>query len=275
MSHPSRSVFLAVNSSRNILSCEIHLIRANEYFTGSFIIYLFQIELTLFQSSSPMSRLDKADILELTVGHLTTLEQQHRSVTMATEARGYKKGYKDCARETITYLSSTRSLDTDTLFQLNNHLQSSYLQKTRQAQSASYPAEVIPAHVSSQPDSSPASDITLYEAQNSSYCIPVSESGRGVSLTPGGYHRYDQFQACYNPCNSSVDTSFNSSCNMSLDSSAVATPEKLLPVQAINVQLDSSSVVTPEKLFPGHNNDMSLDSSSLETPEKDDVWRPW
>ena len=222
-----------------------------------------------------MSRLDKADILELTVGHLTTLEHQQRSVTMATEASGYKKGFKDCARETITYLSSTRILDTHTLFELNNHLQSSYLQKTRQAPSALYPAEVTTAHASPQPDSSPASDITLYQAQTSSYCTPISEYGNGVSLTPGGYHGYDQFQSYYNQCNSSVDASFNSSCNMSLDSSAVATPEKLLPVQVINVSLDSSSVVTPEKLLPGQNTDMSLDSSSLETPEKEDVWRPW
>ena len=251
----------------------------------------------MFQSSSPMSRLDKADILELTVVHLTTLEHQQRSVTMATEVNGYKKGFKDCARETITYLSSTRSLDTNTLFQLNNHLQSSYLQKTRQAPSAPYPAEVIPAHVS-KPGSSSASGIPLYQAQNSMYCTPVSEYGSGVSLTPGGYHGYDQFhtQTCYNPCNVSVDTSFNSSCNMSLDSSAAGTPEKLLPVHDINVSLDSSSVVTPEKLLPGRSTDMSLDSSSvvtpeklllgqdtdmsldsssLETPEKEDVWRPW
>ena len=221
-----------------------------------------------------MSRLDKADILELTVGHLTTLEHQQRSVTMATEAGGYKKGFKDCARETITYLSSTRFLDTDTLFQLNNHLQSSYLQKTRQPQSASYPAEVVPAHVSSQPVSSSASDITLYQTQNLMYCTPTSEYGRRVSLTPGEYHGYNQFhtQTCFNSCNVSVDTSLNSSCNMSLDSSAVATPEKLLPVQAINMSLDSSSVETPEKL---------VDSSSVETPAKldqciiEDVWRPW
>ena len=213
------------------------------------IFHVLYIDLTLFQSSSPMSRLDKADILELTVVHLTTLEHQQRSVTMATEVNGYKKGFKDCARETITYLSSTRSLDTDTLFQLNNHLQSSYLQKTRQAPSASYPAEVTTAHASSQPDSSPASDISLYQAQNSSYCIPISEYGSGISLTPGGYHGYDQFQVIHNPCNDSVDTSFNSPCNMSLDSSAVATPEKLLPVQDTNMSLDSSSV--------------------------EDVWRPW
>ena len=229
----------------------------------------------MFQNTSPMSRLDKADILELTVGHLTTLEHQQRSVTMATEVSGYKKGYKDCARETITYLSSTRSLDTDTMFQLNNHLQSSYLQKTRRAQSASYPAEAIPAHVSSPSDSLSASGIPSYQAQNSSYCIPISEYDTGVSLTSGGYHGYDQFQTCNKPCNVSVDTSFNSSCNMSLDSSSVATPEKLLPVQVINVSLDSSSFVTPEKLLPGQNTDMSLDSSSLETPEKEDVWRPW
>ena len=235
------------------------------------MVYLLN-DIILFQSSSPMSRLDKADILELTVVHLTTLEHQQKSVTMATEVNGYKKGFKDCARETITYLSSTRSLDTDTLFQLNNHLQSSYLQKTRQAPSASYPAKVIPAHASSQRDSTSSTGISLYQAQNSSYCTPTSEYGSGVSLTPGGYHGYDQFQSCYNPCNSSVDTSLNSSCNMSLDSSAVVTPEKLLPAQDINVSLDSSSVETPEKL---------VDSSSVETPAKldqciiEDVWRPW
>ena len=208
-----------------------------------------------------MSRLDKADILELTVGHLATLEHQQRSVTMATEAGGYKKGYKDCARETISYLSSTRCLDTDTLFQLNNHLQSSYLQKTRQAPSASYPAEVIPAHVSSQPDSS--SGINLYPPQNL-ICKSLSECSSGVPFAPDGYYGYDQFQpqASYNQCNVSVDVSFNSSCNMSFDSIA-------------------SSVATPEKLLSGQDTNMSLDSSSIETPEKldqcikEEVWRPW
>ena len=213
-----------------------------------------------------MSRLDKADILELTVGHLTTLEHQQRSVTLATEVDGYKKGFKDCARETINYLSSTRSLDTDTLFQLNNHLQSSYLQKTRQAPSASYPADVSSAHVSLQPDGSASAnnDINSYVTQNSSHCKPISEYISGVSFVSGDYYGCDQFykQTAYSQYNGSVDTSLNSTCDMSLDSSSLTTPEKLLPVQGINMSLDSSAVETPEKV-------------SRYTSVIEDVWRPW
>ena len=212
-----------------------------------------------------MSRLDKADILELTVGHLTTLEHQQRSVTLATEVGGYKKGFKDCARETINYLSSTQSLDTDTLFQLNNHLQSSYLQKTRQAPSASYPADVSSAHVSLQPDgSASANGINSYVTQNSSYCKSISEYSSGASFGSGDNYVCDQFykQSAYSQYNGSVDTSYNSTCDMSLDSSSLTTPEKLLPVQGINVSLDSSEVETPEKV-------------SRYTSVIEDVWRPW
>ena len=212
-----------------------------------------------------MSRLDKADILELTVGHLTTLEHQQRSVTLATEVNGYKKGFKDCARETINYLSSTRSLDTDTLFQLNNHLQSSYLHKTRQAPSTSYPADVSSAHASLQPDDSASANyVNLYVTQNSSYCKPISEYVGGVSLGSGDYYGCDQFykQPAYSQYNGSEDTSLNSTCDMSLDSSSLTTPEKLLPVQGIDVSLDSSAVETPEKV-------------SRYTSVIEDVWRPW
>ena len=212
-----------------------------------------------------MSRLDKADILELTVGHLTTLEHQQRSVTLATEVDGYKKGFKDCARETIKYLSSTRSLDTDTMFQLNNHLQSSYLQKTRQAPSMSYPADVSFAHASSQPDgSATVNDINSYVTQHSSYCTPVSEYISGGSFGSGDYYGCDQFyrQPAYSQYNGSVDTSLNSTCDMSLDSSSLITPEKLLSVQGINMSLDSSAVETPEKV-------------SHYTSVNEDVWRPW
>ena len=212
-----------------------------------------------------MSRLDKADILELTVGHLTTLEHQQRSVTLATEVDGYKKGFKDCARETINYLSSTRSLDTDTLFQLNNHLQNSYLQKTRQAPSASYPADVRFAQASLQPDgSASANDINSYVTHNSSYCKPISEYSSGVSFVSGDYDGCDQFnkRPAYSQYTGSVDTSLNSTCDMSLDSSSLTTPEKLLREQEINVSLDSSEVDTPEKV-------------SHYTSVIEDVWRPW
>ena len=187
-----------------------------------------------------MARLDKADILELTVSHLTTLQHQHRSVTLATTVEGYKKGFKDCARETFNYLSSTQDLDSKYLRQLNSYLQTCYLQKTQRGAASGPtippPAEVTFAHASSRQDdyshaSSYQSGATAYRQNN-------------AVQRPGDSYVYAQGHSGLDYCtklNDSVDTSLNSSCNMSLD---------------------SSSSVTPEKIVPGQNSD-------------EDVWRPW
>ena len=178
------------------------------------------------------------------MSHLTTLEHQQRSVTLATEVDGYKKGFKDCARETIRYLSSTRSLDTDTLFKLNNHLQSAYIEKTR-TPTASYPAEVGSAQVLTKPDVASTEDYlssSFYVTYRPSYYNALCEQAHGSTSNSTDNYGYDQFSMqYYNQCNDSVDTSLNSSCNMSLDSSSNVTPEKVLPSQVIS----------------------------------DDVWRPW
>ncbi|XP_052767935.1 enhancer of split mgamma protein-like [Mya arenaria] len=61
---------------------------------------------TIREQVSSMTRVDKADILELTVFHLTRLQQRQRAVSIATDATedafsatSYQTGYRDCARE--------------------------------------------------------------------------------------------------------------------------------------------------------------------------------
>ncbi|XP_060600945.1 enhancer of split mgamma protein-like [Ruditapes philippinarum] len=86
---------------------------------------------TIQQNTAPMTRVDKADILELTVYHLTQLTQQQQSVTMATEAAAYNTGYKACAREAVTYLAkNTRTSDTVT-GSLSNHLHNLFLTNSK------------------------------------------------------------------------------------------------------------------------------------------------
>lgn len=81
--------------------------------------------------TAPMTRVDKADILELTVFHLTQLQQQQRSATMATEAAAYDTGFKDCARETMTFITSNRITGESKVSLLNIHLHASFLMKSR------------------------------------------------------------------------------------------------------------------------------------------------
>ena len=191
-----------------------------------------------------MARLDKADILELTVSHLTTIEHQQRSVSLATAADQYKKGFKDCARETFNYLSTAKALDTGSLQQLNNHLQSCYMEKTGRTSSYQHPAEAVSAHAGSrrdvtQPrDTFPYSSVTIQPSSHAFHGLTVVVPSASGNYGNEQYYREYEY---YNKCDDSVDTSFNSTCNMSLD---------------------CSSNVTPEKVVPSSNTD-------------DDVWRPW
>ncbi|XP_045162080.2 enhancer of split mgamma protein-like [Mercenaria mercenaria] len=91
---------------------------------------------TIQQNTAPMTRVDKADILELTVYHLTQLQQQQRSVTMATEAAAFSAGYKACAREAVTYMASNQMASSTVTGSLNSHLHSSFLMNSRRQQSA-------------------------------------------------------------------------------------------------------------------------------------------
>ncbi|KAH3785671.1 hypothetical protein DPMN_163764 [Dreissena polymorpha] len=70
-----------------------------------------------------MTRVDKADILDLTVLHLQQLQQRNGSVSMATESVAYQSGFQACAREVMTYLTSQKSPDIKTIKALSDHLQ--------------------------------------------------------------------------------------------------------------------------------------------------------
>ncbi|KAL3855720.1 hypothetical protein ACJMK2_014925 [Sinanodonta woodiana] len=60
--------------------------------------------------NSPISRLDKADILVMTVEYIHQLHKQVNTSTTErddTIAREYKSRYEECTRETIRYFNST------------------------------------------------------------------------------------------------------------------------------------------------------------------------
>jgi hypothetical protein len=85
-----------------------------------------------------MTRVDKADILDLTVYHLSQLQRQQQSVTMATEAAAYNAGYKACAREAVTYLARTKITSDTVTGSLNNHLQQAFLTSSRRQEMANH-----------------------------------------------------------------------------------------------------------------------------------------
>ena len=78
-----------------------------------------------------VSRMDKADILEMAVRHLTHLQQRQKSNDHTTLLHGYSRGFKECTRETMRHLRFSEKLDSERLCQLNGHLFGVYMTKTQ------------------------------------------------------------------------------------------------------------------------------------------------
>ena len=104
-----------------------------------------------------------------------------------------------------------------------------------------YPTEVLSANSSIiRSDIQQTGDYNSNVPHQQSFYGPVTQS-RVERHVASDYGQFSSEYQYYHPCNDSVDTSLNSSCNMSLDSSSSITPEKVVPCQSA----------------------------------EDDVWRPW
>ncbi|KAH3785668.1 hypothetical protein DPMN_163761 [Dreissena polymorpha] len=69
-----------------------------------------------------MTRVDKADILDLTVFHLQHQQQRQNSVSKTTESIAYTSGFQACAREVLAYLTNQKYADPKTISAISGHL---------------------------------------------------------------------------------------------------------------------------------------------------------
>ncbi|XP_052788501.1 enhancer of split mgamma protein-like [Mya arenaria] len=88
---------------------------------------------TIRQQKAPMTRVDKADILELTVFHLTQLQQHQRAARVAYEATAasFNADFRDCARETVNLLTDNNATDTSLTTSESDNLHGVYMEKTK------------------------------------------------------------------------------------------------------------------------------------------------
>ncbi|CAG5130008.1 unnamed protein product [Candidula unifasciata] len=81
------------------------------------------------KDSSQFNKLEKADILELTVKHLRNLQEQQQQQQLATCRDStltgkYQAGFMECANEVIRYLGQTQSFSDDVKSRVVHHLAS-------------------------------------------------------------------------------------------------------------------------------------------------------
>ena len=193
-----------------------------------------------------MTRVDKADILELTVYHLTQLQQQQRSVTLATEAAAYDTGYKECARETVNYLSTSRVTSESTISLLNNHLHATFVNKSRNRHISSAPRHL------SRNLSTPIRPVDVNNSCTSSSSELSSSFGCSPILPHANEGSYSDVSTGSPAYLVNSETSANSSSITS------------------DISLSTSSDVTSNVVTIGNGKDNEVGHVI-----KEHTWRPW
>ncbi|KAH3780252.1 hypothetical protein DPMN_158062 [Dreissena polymorpha] len=72
-----------------------------------------------------VSKLDKADILEMTVSHLRQIHHQQLSAAMAASSgviAQYREGYTECAAEAVRYMEASRAYPAEMVMRMRNNL---------------------------------------------------------------------------------------------------------------------------------------------------------
>ncbi|KAL5015508.1 hypothetical protein ScPMuIL_009778 [Solemya velum] len=77
------------------------------------------------RDSAQFSKLEKADILEMTVAYLRNMQQQQMATAMVTDLSvggKYRSGFTECASEVVRYLGSVQGINEDMKYRLENHI---------------------------------------------------------------------------------------------------------------------------------------------------------
>lgn len=214
------------------------------------------------------SKLEKADILEMTVKHLQNLQRQQITACSLSDPSAMSKfraGFNECANEVSRYLSGVKGVDLSVRQRLMNHLAdcSSGLSPTYPQRSSNYGFPSLnPVHVQ-VPASTTTIDTKLLEGIQ---LVPTRlQSGEVAFLLPAerpSKHQYQNQLLTYSPVMSSVPSSPVSV----LGSSGILSPaasDRSLSSPVTHTTTTSGPVFEP----------ISPPFDQQEKPER--VWRPW
>ncbi|GFO08432.1 hypothetical protein PoB_003493700 [Plakobranchus ocellatus] len=142
------------------------------------------------EQGAQVSRLEKADILEMTVKYLRHVQRQQVSnATMATEPEVVAKfsaGYTECATEVIRYMDQAKCVTSDVKTRLESHLVERLRDTVCMPGSGSSPSSVQGnLNTSPQRHIVPANGSAIQAVSNASMPSTIQTSNSGVVSTPG------------------------------------------------------------------------------------------
>ncbi|KAL3861022.1 hypothetical protein ACJMK2_007115 [Sinanodonta woodiana] len=218
------------------------------------------------------SRLDKADILEMTVKYLQQLQKQGitSAVVHDTVPMGYQSGYEECARETIHYLNSANGIRPNIKSRVESHLSSCVGQVNDELSTPKY----------TQRDTRDSFQKSVNVSGNYSYHTPInvqipssaqfpSTTPRrlvfsGALLMPVPIHPMLKTETPFSPYN---PTSQNAS-----NTCATPAEDSILDQSSGYSSSSGQSFQESDSSLCRESFDNSVNNNSLTC---DKVWRPW
>lgn len=253
----------------------------------------------LNKDPSRHSKLEKADILEMTVRHLQKLQRQQVATSIVNDGavlNKYRAGFSECATEVSRHMGNMEGVDQSLRQRILSHLNhcvnslNNMNSMTNSNQfglgpKSAFPGMMppsgnplhvqIPMHTSAQNlfgassflSSTSSSDINNNSFLNPSLCSSPSDLKPSMATPPS----------------SASSTSSHFAFNLSLHSpslgKSVSMPLSLAPTDLFyHKQLSSlspgSSSFSSEQLSPASSEDMAVDCT-ISRKDDDNVWRPW
>ncbi|XP_059416146.1 transcription factor HES-1-like [Carassius carassius] len=206
----------------------------------------------LKKDSSRHSKLEKADILEMTVKHLRNMQRSQMTAALNTDPTvlgKYRAGFSECMNEVTRFLSTCEGVNTEVRTRLLGHLASCMTQINAMNYPTQHQLPGGPPHPSfSQPM------VQISSAPQQANAVPLSgvtcKSGVSSNLTSDANKIYGGFQLV-----PATDGQFA----FLIPSAAFAPNGPVIPVYANN-----SSTPVPVAVSPG-----------APSVTSDSVWRPW
>ncbi|XP_071022638.1 transcription factor HES-4-B-like isoform X2 [Oncorhynchus clarkii lewisi] len=225
----------------------------------------------LKKDSSRHSKLEKADILEMTVKHLRNLQRVQMTALSAdnTVLSKYRAGFNECMNEVTRFLSTSEGVNTEVKSRLLNHLSGSLGQMI--AMNYSQPTPTQQAHLAQplhvQLPSTVPSSVTMGSKLSTVEALSSKVFG-GFQLVPATDGQFAFLIP--NPAFASASTPViplyaNAGVPMSINASPVhcsSAPTASSPVHGMTSFVGVSQAVSPVGVSTG--------SESTEA-----VWRPW
>ncbi|XP_076357947.1 transcription factor HES-4-B-like [Tachypleus tridentatus] len=230
---------------------------------------------SLKKDNARHSKLEKADILEMTVRHLQNMQLKQRERRAASSLATFRSGFNECAHEVSRFLGTVDGVDSSLRHHVLNHLTDclSGLNETCSSSRTNKVSSTSPVHVHVPTVSNPSATVSNNDFVSDIRLVPTFLPAREIAFLLPGDNLNNRLHQNLLPKYSSTDFSVMSDPVSVLGSSGILSPAASDRSESSPSPVAYSSNKT--KIVPVFEPISPVPSCHLDKSKSECVWRPW